>query len=66
MENVEKLLKDFDIANLDSYETMIYNDLIKHSTKEETLQILINTVEGDFSQLSDGLAEIAYIQENNF
>lgn len=59
-------LSDFDIDTLDSYETMVYNDLIKNSTKEEALQILINNVEGDLSQLSDGLAIIAYNQENNF
>jgi hypothetical protein len=45
---------------------MVYNDLIKHSSKEEALQIIINNVEGDFSQLSDELAEIAYYQENGF
>ena len=59
-------LTNFNIEKLDSYETMAYNDLIKHSTKEEALQILINNVEGDFSQLSDDLAEIAYFQEQNF
>ncbi len=59
-------LADFNINNLDTYETMVYNDLIKHSSKEEALQIIINNVEGDFSQLSDELAEIAYYQENGF
>jgi GNAT superfamily N-acetyltransferase len=52
-------LNHFDISKLDNYETMLYNDYIKHSSKEEALQLLINSVEGDYSQLSPKLAEIA-------
>jgi hypothetical protein len=32
-------------------------------SKEEALQIIINTVEGDYSQLSESLAEIAELQD---
>ncbi len=52
-------LSDFDIDNLDDFETIQYNHFIKSMSKEEALQVLINTVEGDFSQLSEELAEIA-------
>lgn len=55
-------LQDFDLEQLDSYETTVYNDLRERMTKENALQILINSVEGDYTQLSEGLREIA---ENN-
>lgn len=58
-------LENFALYNLDMFEAMVYNDIIRHSTKVEALQILINNVEGDFSQLSEQLAEIAKGQENN-
>ena len=47
---------------------MQYSDLIKHSTKAEALKILINNVEGDFSQLSPNLNDIAemYYPEDNY
>jgi hypothetical protein len=61
--NSTDLLKNFDLSNLDSFEDFQYNDFVKRMSKEQALQIIINTVEGDFSQLSDGLAEIAQIQE---
>lgn len=54
-----KSLKNFDIENLDYYERMVYDDLIKNLSKEESLQVIINNVEGDFSQLSEELSEIA-------
>jgi SAM-dependent methyltransferase len=57
------LLKNFDINDLDAFERMQYDDFIKHSSKEQVLQILINNVEGDYSQLSPKLAEIAELQD---
>lgn len=57
------LLKDFDINNLDVFERRQYDDFIKHSTKEESLQILIDNVDGDYSQLSPKLAEIAELKD---
>jgi len=51
---------DFDVDNLDTYERMLYDDLISNGNdKESALKILINSVEGDCSQLSDELAELA-------
>ncbi len=52
-------LDAFDLSELDPYETQQYNHFIKSMSKVEVLEILINTVEGDNSQLSEGLAEIA-------
>lgn len=64
MKNIKKSLTDFDLSNLDMFETMVYSHNIQHMTKEESLQIIINNVEGDFSQLSDELAIIAEKQES--
>jgi hypothetical protein len=52
-------LVNFDIEDLDQYEEMVYNDMKKSNTKAATLQVIINTVEGDYTQLSPELAEIA-------
>ena len=52
-------LVNFDIDDLDQYEEMVYNDMKKSNTKAATLQVIINTVEGDYTQLSPELAEIA-------
>ena len=50
----------FDTSKLDVYERMVYNDMIKKGlSKQEALTIIINQVEGDFSQLSPELREIA-------
>jgi hypothetical protein len=64
METTKQKLENFDLDNLDMFEEMLYNDFSKNMTKSEALQIIINTVEGDFSQLSEELAEIAEEQEN--
>jgi len=53
-------LESFDSEDLDDFETMQYQHHINSMTKVEALEILINTVEGDFSQLSVSLQEIAY------
>lgn len=46
--------------NLDLYEQRVYSDLLRKGVSEErALQVLINTVEGDYSQLSDGLLNYA-------
>jgi len=63
MKNTKKLLTDFDLSDLDMYETMVYSHNIKHMTKEEALQVIINNVEGDFTQLSEELEIIAEQQE---
>ena len=54
-----KDLQTFDISNLDPYEAMVYADFSRKMPKAEALQIIINSVEGDYSQLSPELAEIA-------
>jgi hypothetical protein len=55
-------LVNFDLNELDPFEQMQYNHLSKSSSKAETLQVLINNVEGDYSQLSPRLSEIAEAQ----
>ena len=60
--NIDAELEDFDLDNLDPFETMQYNQFVKSSGKVGALQILINTVEGDYSQLSPELAELAEMQ----
>lgn len=67
--SIESDLEAFDVSKLDDFEQMQYSDLIKHSTKAEALKILINNVEGDFSQLSPNLNDIAemyYPVEDNY
>ena len=59
MTNYEKALNDFDIDELDMMEEFHYNHFIKQNDKVSTLKLIINTIEGDYSQLSDGLREIA-------
>jgi hypothetical protein len=57
--NIDAELEDFDIDELDDFETMQYNQFLPSSGKVGALQILINNVEGDYSQLSEELAELA-------
>jgi hypothetical protein len=52
-------LVKFDLSALDDYEEMQFNHFSKSSSKAESLQILINNVEGDYSQLSPTLSKIA-------
>lgn len=52
-------LVNFDLSELDDYEEMQFNHFLKSFSKAESLQVLINTVEGDYSQLDERLAEIA-------
>ncbi len=64
---INKELQDFDPENLDPYEEMIYRDMMnKGNPKVSTLQIIINQVEGDYSQLSDELAKIAERQDEAY
>ncbi len=57
-------LEKFNIKNLDTYETMEYNRMKRAKmSKSEALQIIINSVEGDYSQLSPELAKIAEAQD---
>jgi hypothetical protein len=60
--NIDAELQDFDLDNLDPIETMQYNHFVKSSGKVGALQVLINSVEGDYSQLSPELAELAEMQ----
>lgn len=65
--NTTKILENFDLEGLDAFEFTMYNDYTRHMNKAEALQIIINNAEGDYTQLSDSLAEIAQQQdqENN-
>lgn len=59
----KKLLDNFDIDNLDVFEMTCFNHNIVSMIKRDALQIIINDVEGDLSQLSESLREIAELQE---
>lgn len=49
---------NFDIELLDAYERHVYNDRLKNGfTKDEALEFIVASTEGDYSQLSDGLKE---------
>ena len=63
-ESIYKKLTDFNIYSLDKFELIQYYEFKKQG-KEFVLQLLINEVEGDYSQLSKGLAEIAEEQDAN-
>lgn len=53
------LLEAFDENQLDGLEAWHYAHHIKCMSKVEALHVIINTVEGDYSQLSPELAPIA-------
>ena len=57
-------LKNVDTENLDAFELTVYNDYIRKMSKQEALQLIINNAEGDYTKLSDCLAEIAEEQDN--
>lgn len=62
---IQDKIDKFKVSDLDMYEEFVYNDMIKKGrTKTEALMILINNVEGDFSQLSPKLRKIALEMEN--
>jgi len=61
--DISKQLEAFDINQLDGLEEWHYNHHIKSMSKVEALQVIINTVEGDYSQLSSELAELAELQQ---
>jgi hypothetical protein len=57
-------LQKFDIDDLDAYEYQKFNSTIGFLSKVESLQLIIDSCGGDFSNLSDGLADIAEEQLN--
>jgi len=62
-------LENFEIDDLDTFERFLYDDMKSRNvnmTKPEILQILINSVEGDFSQLSPKLAKVAKGKNGKF
>lgn len=61
-EAIYRKLTDFNIYSLDKFELIQYYQF-KIQGKEYVLQLLINEVEGDYSQLSKALAEIAEEQD---
>ena len=63
MKTIKDRLNDFEINNLDLFERMQYDHFIKSISKAEALQVLINNVEDDTTQLSEQLAYIAQFQQ---
>lgn len=64
--SIQEKLRNFDINDLDVFERRQYDHFIKQSSKEQVLQILINNVEGDYTQLSPQLSKIAEKYETKF
>jgi len=64
--NIDMELADFDLDNLDDFETFQFNHFLPSLGKAGALQILINNVEGDYSQLSPELAELAEMQMGSY
>jgi len=64
--NTKKALEDFNLDSLDMLEKFHYETFSKSLPKEEALQIIINTVEGDHTQLSEELAKIAEAQQEGY
>lgn len=58
-----ELLQNFYPNNLDPWEQKLYDDFKKDGSKVETLQLIINSVGGDYSQLDETLAEIAVLRD---
>ena len=53
-------IKSFICPSLDLYEQRVYSDLLRKGLAEKNaLEVIINNVEGDYSQLSDGLLNYA-------
>lgn len=57
--NIQQQLEGLDVETLDLYEKKIFDKHFQNMTKAEALMIIINDVDGDFSQLSEQLASIA-------
>lgn len=66
MSNTNHMLKNVEVEHLDAFEETIYNELSTRMTKTQALQTIIDYAEGDLSKLSDPLAEIAELQQENF
>jgi hypothetical protein len=63
--SIQDKLDNLNTKGLDRYERMVYDDMImKGRSKPEALMILINQVEGDYSQLSPSLRKIALDMED--
>jgi DNA polymerase III delta prime subunit len=52
-------LQNVDLDQLDMIEKQDYDNFSRNMSKEEALQIIINNVEGDYSQLSEELSILA-------
>lgn len=55
-------LETFDINELDAYEKFTYNDMLSKNpkmSKSDILRVIINNVDGDYSQLSPKLSKVA-------
>lgn len=63
--NIDADLENFDIDDLDGFETMLYEQYLPNLGKVGALQVIINNVEGDYTQLSEKLAELAERQTSN-
>lgn len=56
---INQELENFDLSSLDLIEKQQFESHSQSMSKVESLKIIINTAQGDFSQLSENLALIA-------
>lgn len=63
---INQTLENFDVSTLDLIEKKQFDQFTQSVNKVEALISIINTVEGDYSQLSEKLAIIAEEIEINY
>jgi len=61
--NTIEILENLDLETLDAFEFTVYNDYIRFMSKTEALQEIIDKANGDYTQLSETLADIAQQQD---
>jgi hypothetical protein len=61
--NLIDKLESVNIDELDAFEETYFHDYSKRMSKAEALKKIIDNAEGDYSKLSNCLAEIAQEQE---
>lgn len=62
--NSQTALEAINLDELDIFEQLLFHDFYPRCNKVEALQLIINSVEGDYSQLSPVLSAIARQQDH--
>jgi hypothetical protein len=61
---IAAMLSTFDLNDLNVFELREYNHFVRKSSKEDTLQMIISSANGDYSKLSRKLSEIAKLEND--